>query len=38
MSQTLPTGMEIGFRGGLREEITPHAGVALLIELGRPSP
>jgi len=37
MSQTLPTGMEIGFRGGLREEITPHAGVALLIELGRVS-
>jgi hypothetical protein len=37
MSQTLPKGLEIDFRGGLREEITPHVGVSLLIEVGRVS-
>jgi hypothetical protein len=35
MIKPLPKGLEIDFRGGLREEITPHAGVALFIELGR---
>ena len=33
----LPRGLEIEFEGGLREEITAHAGVALLVETGRRS-
>ena len=28
-------GLEIEFQGGLREEVTAHAGVALLVEVGR---
>jgi hypothetical protein len=31
----LPNALDIDFRGGLTEEVTPHAGVALLVELGR---
>ena len=27
--------LEIGFEGGLGEEVTAHAGVALLVEVGR---
>ena len=27
--------LEIGFEGGLGEEVTAHAGVALLVEAGR---
>ncbi|MGQ9586372.1 MAG: hypothetical protein ACUVXG_13360 [Anaerolineae bacterium] len=30
-------GLEMEFRGGLREEVTAHAGVALLVEVGRRS-
>lgn len=30
-------GLEIEFEGGLREEVTAHAGVALLVEVGRRS-
>jgi hypothetical protein len=37
MRQALPQGLEITFEGGLTEEVTPHAGSALLIELGRRS-
>lgn len=37
MRKPLPTGLDIDLRGGLSEEETPHAGVALLIELGRQS-
>jgi len=37
MRQTLPAGLDIELRGGLSEEMTPHAGVELLIELGRSS-
>ena len=29
--------LEIGFEGGLGEEVTAHAGVALLVEVGRRS-
>ena len=35
MRAPLPPKLEMDFRGGLREDITPHAGVSLLIELGR---
>lgn len=37
MRKPLPNGLDIDFRGGLTEEVTPHAGVALLVELGRRS-
>ncbi len=37
MRKALPQGLEITFEGGLTEEVTPHAGSALLIELGRRS-
>ncbi len=37
MRQTLPAGLDIELRGGLSEQMTPHAGVELLIELGRRS-
>jgi hypothetical protein len=33
----LPNALDIDLAGGLTEEVTPHAGVALLIELGRRS-
>ena len=33
----LPNALDIDFRGGLTDEVTPHAGVALLVELGRRS-
>ncbi len=33
----LPNALDIDLRGGLTEEVTPHAGSALLIELGRRS-
>lgn len=33
----LPSRLEMAFEGGLTEAVTPHAGVALLIELGRVS-
>lgn len=33
----LPNALDIDFRGGLTDEVTPHAGVALLVELGRKS-
>lgn len=36
-SKTLPRGIEIGFEGGLEEEMTAHAGVGLLVETGRRS-
>jgi len=35
MRRPLPAGLEMEFRGGLTEQVTAHAGVALLIELGR---
>lgn len=31
----LPNALDIDFVGGLTDEVTPHAGVALLVELGR---
>ena len=31
----LPNALDIDFLGGLTDEVTPHAGVALLVELGR---
>lgn len=37
MRKPLPNALDIDFRGGLTEEVTPHAGVALLVELGRRS-
>ena len=37
MRKPLPNALDIDFRGGLTEEVTPHAGVALLLELGRRS-
>jgi Transposase DDE domain group 1 len=37
MRKPLPNALDIDFRGGLTEEVTPHAGVGLLIELGRRS-
>jgi len=33
----LPNALDIDLRGGLTDEVTPHAGAALLIELGRRS-
>ncbi len=33
----LANALDIDFRGGLTSEVTPHAGVALLVELGRVS-
>ena len=36
-SKLLPRGLEIGFEGGLEEEVTAHAGVGLLVETGRRS-
>jgi hypothetical protein len=33
----LPNALDIDFLGGLTDEVTPHAGVALLVELGRKS-
>ncbi len=35
--KVLPNALDIDFRGGLTNEVTPHAGVALLVELGRVS-
>lgn len=35
--KVLPNALDIDFRGGLTDEVTPHAGVALLVELGRVS-
>lgn len=35
MYKPLPKGLDIEFEGGLEEAVTAHAGVALLIELGR---
>ena len=37
MRKPLPNALDIDLRGGLTEEVTPHAGVALLLELGRRS-
>ena len=37
MRRPLPNALDIDLAGGLTEEVTPHAGVALLIELGRRS-
>ena len=37
MRKPLPNALDIDLAGGLTEEVTPHAGVALLIELGRRS-
>src|SRR5712692_3888239 len=37
MRKPLPNALDIDFRGGLTEEVTPHVGSALLIELGRRS-
>jgi hypothetical protein len=37
MRRPLPNALDIDLRGGLTEEVTPHAGSALLIELGRRS-
>ena len=34
MRRPLPNALDIDFAGGLTEEVTPHAGVALLVELG----
>src|SRR6185437_16033908 len=33
----LPNALDIDLRGGLTDEVTPHAGSALFIELGRRS-
>jgi hypothetical protein len=37
MRKPLPNALDIDLRGGLTDEVTPHAGVALLIEVGRRS-
>lgn len=37
MRKPLPNALDIDLAAGLTEEVTPHAGVALLIELGRRS-
>jgi hypothetical protein len=37
MRRPLPEALDIDVRGGLTEAVTPHAGSALLIELGRRS-
>ena len=35
MRKPLPNALDIDIDGGLTEEVTPHAGGALLVELGR---
>jgi hypothetical protein len=35
--RSLPDGVEVEFGGGLREEVTAHAGIALFVETGRRS-
>ena len=37
MRRPLPNALDIDLRGGLTDQVTPHAGSALLIELGRRS-
>jgi hypothetical protein len=37
MRKPLPNALDMDFKGGLTSEVTPHAGVALLIETGRRS-
>src|SRR5215213_11001780 len=37
MRRPLPNALDIDLRGGLTDAVTPHAGSALLIELGRRS-
>jgi hypothetical protein len=37
MRRPLPNALDIDFHGGLTDEVTPHAGSALLLELGRRS-
>src|SRR5947209_12965084 len=37
MRQPLANALDLDLRGGLTDKVTPHAGVALLIELGRHS-
>lgn len=37
MRKPLPNALDIDFKGGLTSEVTPHAGIALLIETGRRS-
>jgi hypothetical protein len=37
MRRPLPNSLDIDLRGGLTDAVTPHAGVALRIELGRRS-
>lgn len=37
VGNVLPKDVGIGFRGGLKEAVTPYAGSALLIEVGRRS-
>jgi hypothetical protein len=37
MRKPLPNALDIDFQGGLTSEVTPHAGIALLIETGRRS-
>lgn len=37
MRKPLPDALDVDLRGGLTNEVTPHAGVALLIEVGRRS-
>lgn len=37
MRKPLPNALSIDLAGGLTEEVTPHAGIALLTELGRRS-
>ena len=37
MRKPLPNALDIDFRGGLTNAVTPHAGVGLLIETGRRS-
>src|SRR3990172_1804046 len=37
MRKPLPNALDIDLQGGLTEQVTPHAGVALLIERGRRS-
>jgi hypothetical protein len=36
-SKLLPDGVEMEFEGGLTEEVTAHAGISLLVEVGRRS-
>jgi len=37
MRKPLPNALDIDLAGGLTQEVTPHASLALLIELGRRS-